>query len=234
MLMLAVAPCHAQTSETQDHSLTAFEAAYKVRASVASGELSMSLRAAENGTWLFRTLTRPRGLVRVFARGEIDERSTLVYQDRSVVPLDYTLTDTISKNHDASVNFDWDGGTVVGVERGEEVSGELQDGMLNRAALYVALMRDLKNDRLPDSYVLFDRGRVKTYQLSEAGVESIEVPFGRFETVKLVRESEDSRRSMHLWCAPALDYLPVRIDLYKEDKRVSRAELKAVKGLPAA
>lgn len=215
-------------------TLDEFEAAYKVRASVASGELSMSLQAADDGAYLFRTLTRPRGLVRVFARGEIDERSTIVYRDESVVPLDYNLTDTISDDHDASLSFDWARGTVVGVERGAEVEAELSPGVLNRAALYVALMQDLKNDRLPDRYVLFDRGRIKSYELSRQGTETVDVPYGRFETVKLVREAENSRRSMHLWCAPSLDYLPVRIDLYKGDKRVSRAELKAVRGLPPA
>lgn len=217
-----------------DRGPVEFEAAYKVRASIASGDLSMALTTANDGAYLFRTLTRPRGLVRVFARGEIEESSRLIWQDNSVVPLDYTLTDTISKNHDAEVNFDWAKGSVVGVERGEQVSGELVPGMLNRAALYVALMQDLKQDRLPEEYVLFDRGRVKTYQVENLGVEAVEVPFGSFQAVKLVRDSDDSRRSMYLWCAPELDFLPVRIDLYKEDKRVSRAELKAVKGLPAS
>lgn len=233
-LLCALVPVVASAGAASSGSLNEFEAAYKVRASVASGDLSMSLRAADDGAFLFRTLTRPRGLVRIFARGEIDESSTIVYRDESVIPLDYSLTDTISKNRDARISFDWAGGAVVGVERGEEVGAELQPGMLNRAALYVALMQDLQNDRLPESYVLFDRGRVKTYELSRQGIETVEVPYGRFEAVKLVRESEDSRRSMHLWCAPELNYLPVRIDLYKEDKRVSRAELKAVNGLPAA
>ena len=211
-----------------------FEAAYKVRASIASGELSMSLTADDDGGFLFRTLTRPRGLVRMFARGEIDESSKVVIVDDTVVPLDYTLRDTISKNHDANVRFDWSNGAVVGVERGEDVSGELHPGMLNRAALYVAIMRDLKLDRLPEQYVLFDRGQVKTYQLENLGTEVVEVPFGRFEAVKLARNDRNSRRSMYLWCAPELDFLPVRIELYKDEKRVSRADLRAVKGLPAS
>lgn len=208
-----------------------FEAVYKVRASVASGEMFMSLTADSDGGFLFRTLTRPRGLVRMFARGEIDEQSRILITDESVVPLDYTLRDTISKDHDADLRFDWDGGIVVGLERGEEVSGELEPGMLNRAALYVAIMRDLQSERLPDEYVLFDRGRAKAYQLEKLGSEVIEVPFGEFEAVKLARNADDSRRIMYLWCAPALDYLPIRIELYKDDKRVSRAELRAVSGL---
>lgn len=210
-----------------------FEAVYKVRASIASGELSMSLAKEEDGGFLFRTVTRPRGLVRVFARGEIDERSKFLIRDDRVVPLDYTLRDTISKDHDADVRFDWENRRVAGIERGAEVGGETQPGMLNRAALYVAIMRDLKLDRLPEEYVLFDRGQVKAYQLENLGTEVVEVPFGSFEAVKLVRDAEDSRRSMYLWCAPELDYLPVRIELYKEDKRVSRADLRALKGLPA-
>lgn len=214
--------------------LTEFDAAYKVRASIASGELSMSLSAASDGAYLFRTLTRPRGLVRVFARGEIDEQSKVIYKDSTVIPLDYVLRDTISKDHDADYTFDWAGGVVTGVERGESASGELQPGMLNRAALYVALMQDLKSGRVPEEYVLFDRGRIKSYEIENLGNEIIEVPFGRFETLRLVRDSDDSRRSMYLWCAPALDYLPVRIELYKGDKRVSVAELKAVTGLPAS
>lgn len=212
---------------------TEFEAVYNVRASVASGELSMSLSADADGGFLFRTITRPRGFVRMFARGEIDERSRVLFTDNSVVPLDYTLRDTISKDRDADVRFDWDNGVVVGAERGNEVSGKLQAGMLNRAALYVAIMRDLQRNHLPDEYVLFDRGATKAYQLENLGSEVVEVPYGSFNAVKLVRNADDSRRSMYLWCAPELDFLPVRIELYKDDKRVSRADLRAVKGLPA-
>lgn len=212
---------------------TEFEAVYRVKASIASGELSMSLTAENDGAYLFQTITRPRGLVRMFARGEIDEKSKFFVSDDGVVPLDYTVRDTISKNRDADVRYDWDMGTVAGVERGEQVSGATQPGLLNRAALYVAIMRDLKLDQLPDEYVLFDRGRVKAYELENLGTEVVDVPFGRFDAVKLVRDAEDSSRSMYLWCAPELDYLPVRIELYKDDKRVSRAELRAVKGLPA-
>lgn len=211
-----------------------FEAVYNVRASVASGEMSMSLTADNDGSFLFRTITRPRGFVRMFARGEIDESSKMLITDKSVVPLDYTLRDTISDDHDADVQFNWGNGTVVGVERNQDVSGELQSGMLNRAALYVAIMRDLQLGNLPDEYVLFDRGQTKAYQLENLGTEFVKVPYGSFEAVKLVRNADDSRRSMYLWCAPELDYLPVRIELYKDDKRVSRADLRAVKGLPAS
>ena len=210
-----------------------FEASYKVRASIASGELSMSLTSDADGKYLFRTLTRPRGLVRILARGEIDEQSHILFEDSMVVPLDYTLRDTISKNHDADYTYDWKAGLVSGTERGAEVSGKLEPGMLNRAALYVALMQDLSNDRLPASYTLFDRGRVKSFDIENLGNETVDVPFGRFESVKLVRDSDNSRRSMFLWCVPELNYLPVRIDLFKGDKRISRAELKAVNGLPS-
>lgn len=215
-------------------SATEFEAVYNVRASVASGELSMSLTADNDGGFLFRTITSPRGFVRMFARGEINESSRMLITDKTVVPLDYKLRDTISDDHDADVRFEWDNGTVIGVERNQEVSGNLQSGMLNRAALYVAIMRDLQFDRLPEEYVLFDRGQVKAYQLENLGSEVVKVPYGQFEAIKLVRNTDDSRRSMYLWCAPELDFLPVRIELYKDDKRVSRADLRAVKGLPAS
>lgn len=214
-----------------DSVIPEFEASYKVRASVASGELSMSLTAGADGVYLFRTLTRPRGLVKIFARGEIDEQSHLMFKGNAVVPLDYTLRDTISKDHDADYKYDWAAGTVAGIERGESVSGELQPGMLNRAALYLALMLDLSNGEPPEHYLLFDRGKLSAYGVEKLGVETIEVPLGQFETVKLVRDSEGSSRSMLLWCAPKLNYLPIRIELIKGDKRISRAELKAVRGL---
>ncbi len=216
-----------------DGVIPEFQASYKVRASIASGELSMSLAALEDGKYLFATLTRPRGLVRVIARGEIDERSHVRFEGNTVVPLDYVLLDTISDDHDANYQYDWAAGEVTGVERGAEVSGTLQPGMLNRAALYLAIMADLRNDALPESYTLFDRGQVKSFNITNAGSETVEVPHGRFETVKLVRDSDGSSRSMILWCAPALGYLPVKIELMKGDKRISRAELKWVQGLPA-
>jgi hypothetical protein len=57
------------------------------------------------------------------------------------------------------------------------------------------------------------------------GKETLELPAGTFETVKILRLRENKKRETLVWCAPALNYLPVRIWQREKDDVEYESEL---------
>ncbi|MCK4587906.1 MAG: DUF3108 domain-containing protein, partial [Gammaproteobacteria bacterium] len=75
-----------------------------------------------------------------------------------------------------------------------------------------------------------DGGKLKSYDAVIQKTETIETPAGEFETIRVNRD--DGKRVTTLWCAPDLNYLPVRIEHYKKGDTKVNAYLVKVKGLP--
>jgi hypothetical protein len=57
------------------------------------------------------------------------------------------------------------------------------------------------------------------------GREPQEVPFGRFDTVRVERERQGSSRETVTWLAPALDWVAVRVDQRDDGELEGRLEL---------
>jgi hypothetical protein len=51
------------------------------------------------------------------------------------------------------------------------------------------------------------------------------VPAGTFETVKITKVRKNKNRETFIWCAPALNYLPVRIWQREKDDIEYESEL---------
>jgi hypothetical protein len=73
-------------------------------------------------------------------------------------------------------------------------------------------MRDLAGGSTTLSYRIVDGAELKDYRFRIVGNTEVDTPAGRFATVQLERERSAGDRATTLWCAPALGYLPVRVD----------------------
>jgi hypothetical protein len=74
-----------------------------------------------------------------------------------------------------------------------------------------------------------DGGRLKTYHFEWQGVETINIPAGTFDTVRLRRVH--GKTTTTIWCARKLNFLPVRIQQKKRGDSASVAVLESVQGL---
>jgi hypothetical protein len=77
-------------------------------------------------------------------------------------------------------------------------------------------------------YAIADGGSLKTYRFMVVGEETVETPAGTFDTLKLERLREDNTRYTALWCAPELNYLPVKLMQRESDDRLVTSELRSV------
>jgi hypothetical protein len=207
-----------------DLGVPEFEAVYKVRVSIARGEMRLELDRRD-GTLVYSSELEPTGFVSMFKRGVIAETSHFEYSGGQVRPLEYRLTDTISDNRDAHYQFEWPAGRVTGTSRGEHVDTQLPGHAVDRLLLQIAIMSDLMHDREVQTYTLFDRGREKRYTIDVGSTGQAKTPAGAFDVVDVSYTSEDGSKVIRLKCAPELSYLPVTIEQVEDGEIQSRAEL---------
>jgi hypothetical protein len=211
-----------------------YEVRYKGRR-VARSEFSVAAAGADE--YLFTSSTRARGLLRLAAPNAAIERSRFVVADGSVRPLEFNYEDGSRKGEDNyAVDFDADAG------RGEvRLTGPAGDstfpyahGLLDRGSLQVALMRDLAACRLPGPYAYVDDGGIRTYEYARLDDQATETGIGTLATVRFEQQRAGSSRRTILWLAPALAFLPVRIEQVRDGETEAVFTLEEVSGLASS
>jgi hypothetical protein len=82
---------------------------------------------------------------------------------------------------------------------------------IDKLASQLGVMLALKQGKKDVTFNIADGGKLKEYRYKVVGHETLEVPAGTFATVKITKLRNNSRRETYVWCAPALNYLPIRI-----------------------
>jgi len=201
-----------------DDALQPHSAVYKVKIGVLRGQMKSQLEL-NHGVYVSNSVVQPTGIARIVSRGSIVENSTFTVADGRVRPATYTGFDTLSKNgQDVSLVFNWASNEMDGKADDLQFERQLVSGTIDRASLQYALMADLSSDRLRAEYVLQDIGETKVLSVTSAGSKVVEVPYGEFNVVGITHRAASSSRETTLWCAPALGFLPVIIEQYRDGK----------------
>lgn len=217
LALLGVGPGYAQLPE--------FEATYRVRYGLLSGELTLALER-HGAEYTYRTSLRPRGFASWLRSGEIQEASTLLLVEGRIRPKNYVSTDTISRpERRTRYVFDEPPGRVTGVYKSRAIDLPMQPNGQNRISAQVAVMLALQSDAGFDTLAVFDRGRWRDFRFEVLPGQTANTPAGRFDTVEVRYASRDNDKRWSLHCAETLNFLPVMI-VFSEDGAVkSRAML---------
>lgn len=205
-----------------------FSAEYRVKIRGLSGELELSL-ADEGEECNASSRLQARGLASIFFRGEIDERVSFRIEDGRLLPQHYEAVDSLSGDGErAVIDFDWPERVASETMDGTTRTYDLKDGTVDRLSLQFALMLALEEGRREQTLTVLD-GEEKPLQLVYEDTK-VEVPFGKFEAVKVRHQRPGSSRATVLYCARDLGFLPVRIEQYRKGKLHVRAELVSLSG----
>ena len=104
---------------------------------------------------------------------------------------------------------------------------EIPTGTIDKLASQLGVMLALRQDKVDVTFKVADGGRLKEYRFKVIGEETVEVPAGTFETVKITKLRDNKDRVTYVWCAPALNYLPVRIWQQEPDDAAYSSELES-------
>lgn len=206
----------------EEPPLPPHEARYEVlRHGKKIGELSVSLRQLESGVWHYRSDTEATAWWVKALNVSAEEAAHFVWRGDRIAMLTYHHAQHApANNRFFQHRTDWEAGTTE--VRTEEVTKtvELVDNMVDPLSLRLQLavnLADPEQRRTTHDFTLLDRDEVKHKQYTFDGKETLELPAGCFDTVRVRRiESPGSSKANLSWHAEDFHWMPVRI-LRRED-----------------
>jgi hypothetical protein len=224
---LLMAPAGHLPAIAGDFTPSPFTVTYELRHNaVLLARMERSLQAGADGTWVYESRSSPAGLLGLVRRDHMTERSVWRPAGGHPRPLryEYHHIGRGSERH-AVLEFDWAAHSVTNEINGHAWRMHLPGPVLDKLLYQYALTRDLRNGATEFSYEVADGGGIKIYRFERDGTETLHTRLGTLETVKLHRL--DSGSSTTIWCAPALDYMPVRVEQYR-DRRIFSLTISAL------
>jgi hypothetical protein len=213
-LMLLAGLAGAAAFAAEPGAVAEYTAGYEVRNGgrhVANAEFRVA--RGEGGSFVYESSARARGMLRLLRPDPAVELSEFRAADDGVVPIGFRYEDGSRKGEDNfAVEFDRDAGLVRVTGPSGALTEPLEPGLLDRGSLQVELMRDLAACRLPGPYRYVDDDGIGEYRYERLEDLETQTGIGTLDTVRFAQRREGSSRETILWLAPALRFLPVRIE----------------------
>ncbi len=194
------------------------------------GETRWTLAPEGDNQYVFETVSRATGLVKWFMKGKRRERTAFQYDANGLRPLAYRYKRSGVRGRQVDIVFDWEQGVAHNTARGTTWKLKLEPGTLDKLLYVLALMHDLGNGEKTLSYRIADGGKLKTYETEVLGREMLDTSLGRLETIIVKPRPPQPRRETTLWCAPALNNLPVQVE-HREKGEVTVMRIESLEGI---
>jgi len=234
---LGVVPAHAGSSTLNTISPESFprpfEAAFEVKASnVKVAQTRWRLAVQANHRFVYESRTESEGIVSLFRKDSIVERSAGIVVDDAALPLDYHYDrNRGGKRRSVQVRFDWESGTAANSLEGQTWKMAIPDGTLDKLSYLLMMMRDLRRGKRALRYEVADGGKLKTYRLEMVATEEVTTPLGTFSALGMRRVRDGGQRETVFWCAERLGYLPVKVSHREPNGNALELVLTQIKGL---
>ncbi len=212
--------------------LTPYSATYNLtHGNMRLGETTFELRH-EDDRILFSGTAQPTGMASIVRSDRINERSELrLGDDGELITLRYDFLHKRGSRteEELSIDFDWEEMEALSVVDGEEYRLPVSTGAMDRFSLQLRVMQHMSEGRsCPMNFETVEEDEVHEYEVTEEGRYRVKTAAGEFLTVRLDRHH--GKRLTIFWSVPELDYLPVRMETRREDRRTARLDLKSLSG----
>ncbi len=168
-------------------------------------------------------LTYYSDVSRFFLSDKRHEQTLFSQKNNNFIPQQYRYERTgTGPNKKLNVRFDYDTNKIlINNQTTMDYNGEL-DNQLFR----IDLPRKLAKGVTKTSYDFINyRGDKRHYELEVVNSESIVLPFGNIEAIKVKINRESKSRVTYAWFAPSLGYNLVRLQQFKDEKEQGDMQL---------
>lgn len=198
--------------------LSPFTAEYSLsRGSMKLAKVEVTLTLDHRGTYVYSARTTPVGLAALLLSGEINEISSGMITEESVIPQSYRYRHYKSdKRRSVELSFDWQALRVTNSLEGSSWSMRISPGTQDKFSQQLSLMLSLAAGKRKVEFKVADGGRTKDYSYSFQAEEQVVIEAGSFHTLKMVRSKNQRPSQTSMWLAPGLNHLPVVVE--KKDK----------------
>jgi hypothetical protein len=178
-----------------------------------AGTSQLKLEKLPGDRWSYTAVSQAQGVFRVALNGPTVQRSLFVLEGGSVKPLEFTSQiSTRTGDRNQSMQFDWKAGRVTGTAEGKPVDLPLEPGVLDALSVQIAMMLKLVNGQVPEQFRMIDKTKIKDYLYTHQGEETVATALGPQHTVIFRSARAGSTHGTWFWCAPALGYVPVKVE----------------------
>ena len=204
-----------------------FSASYELRlGSLRIGTSTVSLENLPDGGYRYESRSTPTPLVAWLLRDKLHETSSGTLTGDGVRPDQYHYSRSGGKKErEDELVFDWQSMRVSNDVEGSRWEMDIPASTLDKLASQLGMMLALDQGKTDITFNIADDKKLKKYRFQVVGKETLELPAGTFETVKILKLRENKNRETFVWCAPALNYLPVRIWQREKDDVEYESEL---------
>lgn len=209
--------------------LPEFEASFKLsRGSLRIGTSTLSLSLEKNGRYLYESRSSPSRWIAWLLNDNLHELSRGYLDTSGIRPVYYRYQRSGgTREREAELKFDWDQHSVVNHVDDSVWKMDIPDGTLDRLASQLGVMLALQDNKTAMTFNIADGGKLREYNFRVVARETLDLPAGTFETVKLVKVRRNTKRETYIWCAPELGYLPVRIWQREKDDDEYQSDLES-------
>lgn len=154
-----------------------------------------------------QSVTHAEGFLSIFFPEQLTETSRFTLTDSAITPRYYSYHKGGNKPEAFDISFDTKAGVIRHSRLGEEKLSKQSQDLLS---FQVAMMLDLKNSKQQLDYHIADRKRFSNYQLRPVAKETIKFRDKSFAVDVLEYVNKEKNEKFTFWCAPELNYLPVK------------------------
>lgn len=216
LLALSLTAFEARPANLSSDGPATYHATYRVEhngRATGTAEISVRREPTAESRYEFTSVTTLTGVARLLVPNAATERSTFLYESGQIVPLEFSYQDGRQGEGNVRVSFDWNRNVAITDASGRTAELGVQSGVLDRGSLQVALMRDLSSGGAPATeYRLADGDALETYAYEGMDTATVATGLGPISAQRFVQRRHGGSRSLVLWMAPSLSYLPVRIE----------------------
>lgn len=209
-----------------DPPIAPFHAEYAVsRNGSELGRSTLVLRAQGDGTWILESATHGTEGLASLIGVDVVETSHFRWRDGRPESLDYRYRQhTAFKHRKRDIAFDRRSQRATVSDNGEVHRYPIEAGVIDRHCASLAIAADLARGATSLVYAVAVKDRVEPNHYRNRGHESVTVPAGRYDSVRIDRD--DPGHQATSWFAPSLGWLPVRIE--QSDKKGDTITLRLV------
>lgn len=197
-------------SSMADAAPDAFTATYAVSAKGLEVATLTATLSYQNGSYTYEKQTKANGLAALLSGDTLLERSQGTRTGGTLTPTSY-LYQHKNRRKDKRDQFRFISPTKVdGQYNGQTYALDVPGGTLDMATLELHLMDALPQSK-PLDYHVVAKGKARPYRLRQAGKETVTVPAGSYEAIRLEVVHDDKNYRTTLWLAPQLNYTLVQM-----------------------
>ena len=161
----------------------------------------------------------------------VKETSVFSFIQGKIVPIDYDYKASgLIEEDDRDLNFLSDTKIIRNNRTGQDIKGQWRDGLQDNLTYIMQASLFLAQGQEEFTIPVFEKKKTKNLTFRVIGKESIKLPAGTYETIKVQQLRKDKKREIHAWFAIQEGYPLIKLRDKKDGKERYRIEATKVSG----